>query len=195
MLAQAANTDPVAAVEIIRAATPVVSALIALSGVLAGLRHSGRRDDARMKQERELKDRELEATRSERLRDERIRAYTHFITATATTRLDQSHYDEEMVRASESVSEVQLLGGSEELQEAAFDLYENYQRVAEKGAELHNAGKDPDQDDDYQNSMAVAEEAKTRFMYAAREELGIPLPTPRTGDPATSSDSEAGTNT
>lgn len=181
MVAQAGGTDPAALAEVIRAASPIAGALIALVGVLFSLRHTRKLEKYRMKHELET-----------RIRDERRRAYINFLAAASSASLEESNLSDEIVKTSESMAELQLLSGSEEVMKAAYDLYGLHSDVAEKGSRLRVAGKDPDQDAEYQNVLKAAEEAQGVFLNAARKELGIDL---RTTDLTTSTDSEAGPNT
>lgn len=195
MVAQAGSTDLVAGAEALRAASLIVGALLggllALVGVIFSTWHAGRRDDARMKHDRELKDMELEAAREDRLRDERKLAYAHLVAATSTVPIERILRNEGTRRAAESVTETQLVAGSEKVKRAAHALYRQHEKTVEMGVRLRGAGEDLYEDTDFQNSRDELEVAIFAFLDAAREELGIDL---RTTDLSTSTDSEAGPN-
>lgn len=174
--------DPATWAEVIRAASPILGALIALAGVIVSLRHSSRRDDARMKHERELKDKELEAVRDDRLREERKRIYAQLVATTSTIRMEESHRVEDIVRVSEALSEIELVSGSEEVKKAALALHDHHSVAVEMGAQERNAGKDPNQDTGFQNAVVAVKDAMSTFLDAAREELDVRPRTPHAGD-------------
>jgi hypothetical protein len=86
--------------DVFAAITPLLAALLAISGVLAtiyftNLRESYRQDQERLlaekrhEEERRLKEAELKAAQAARLRDERIAAYRKLLAATATASLSR----------------------------------------------------------------------------------------------------------
>ena len=182
MVAQAGSTDPGIVVEIIRAVSPIVAALIvafiSASGVNSSLRHAELSDANRMKHDRELKDMELEAAREDLLRDERKRAYAHLAAATSTIPIERTLLNEVTMRAAESMLETHLVAGSEKVKEAATALYEQHKKTVEVGLRLRSAGKDLDKDTDLRDSMEAKRTAMFVFIDAAREELGIARSTP-----------------
>lgn len=191
LVAQAGGIDYAGWAEVVRAASPIVGALIALIGVIASLRQNGRRDDARMEHDRELKKMELEAAREDRLRDERRLAYAHLIAAASTIKMEEAQMVEGIVKVSESTAETQLVAGSEKVKEGALKLYRQHENTLEMGVSLRIAGKNLDEDTDFQDSRDALRNAMFAFLEAAREDLGIES---RTTGPTTSTDSEADPN-
>lgn len=193
MVAQAGSTDLVAGAEALRAVSLIVGALLggllALVGAIFSSWQAGRRDDGRMKHDRELKDMELEAVREDRLRDERRLAYTRLAAATSTIAMERDLLNNNTMRVAESMSETQLVAGSEKVKEAAFNLYRQHDKTVEMGVRLRGAVKDLDEDTDFRDSRDELEVAMFAFLDAAREELRIPPSTPLDGTPGTSTDS------
>lgn len=193
MVAQAGSTDLVAGAEALRAASLIVGAflggLLALAGVIFSTWQAGRREDARMKHDRELKDMELEAVREDRLHDERRLAYARLVAATSTVPMERTLRNEGTRRAAESVTETQLVAGSEKVKGAAYALYRQHEKTVEMGVRLRGAGKDLHEDTDFRDSRDELEVAMFAFLDAAREELRIPPSTPLDDTPDTSTDS------
>lgn len=194
IIAQAGSTDPAAWAEVIRAASLILAALLGgLIGLLSGVvsnRHAGRRDDARMKHDRELKDMELKAAREDRLRDERRLAYARLAAAASTIPMERTLLNESTMRVAESLSETQLVTGSEKVKQAAEALYRQHEKTVEMGLQLRNTGRNLDEDTSFQNSRDAVEITMFAFLDAAREELGIAPSTPLDDTPDTSTNSQ-----
>ncbi len=167
----------------------LIASLFTLIGVFINLKHSGQRDDARMKQDRELKDLELKAVGENRLRDERKLAYARLAAATSTIAMERDLLNNNTLKVSESMSETQLVAGSEKVKEAASNLYKQHEKTVEIGIQLRSNGQDFDENVDFQASREALEVTMFSFLEAAREELSID---PHTTDLITSTDSEAG---
>lgn len=95
---QQSPVDPVTVVDIISAASPILAALVAVSGVVATIVLTNRRE-----RERSLQDRKTQLQL--RLRDERISAYKKFLIATGGV----PETEEDMQKIVEAYTEVELV--------------------------------------------------------------------------------------
>ncbi len=129
MVAQAGGIDYAGWAEVVRAASPIAGALIALIGVIYSIRRNGRSDEARIDHERENKERELEAAKQSRLRDERIASYRKLLAATVHAPTEREH----MKQISLAYAEVELVAGSADLAHAAKGIWTRYGRVERLG--------------------------------------------------------------
>ncbi len=93
-----------------------------------------------------------------------------------------------ILKVSESISETQLVAGSEKVKEAASNLYRQHEETVETGIRLRNNGENLDENTNFQDSMEALEMTMSLFLKAAREELGID---PRITDLTTSTDGPA----
>jgi len=155
----------------ITAISLLLSPFIAISGVLATIFFTNRRERDRQYQERLLardrqeherllKEVELEAARATRLRDERIAAYRKLLAASTT-----AHVEREGIQALyEAYQEITLLAGSPELERAAARVWTAY------GQTQKEAGK---ASPDFSPALDDARIAREAFLKLAREELGI----------------------
>lgn len=168
VVAQAASSDPAAVAEIIRAASPILGALIALIGVIFSLRQNGRREDARMKNERENKEMELEAAHESRLRDERIASYRKLLAATVHAPTERKHSKQIAL----AYAEVELIAGSADMAHAAKGVWTRYGRVQNLGQRL---GRDPSEEKqrEWSKALTAAMDYRDSFLDLAKKELGI----------------------
>ena len=149
-------------------ASPVVSALIAVGGVLASILFTNKREKDRLEHERKTKQVELEAEHAARFRDERINAYRRLLAATTSAHVDR----EAAAELSEAYAEISLLAGSVELDRAAarvWVMYGKTQKVADK------TKKDPESASatDFAQALDKARVAKEKFLELARKELRV----------------------
>jgi hypothetical protein len=154
--------------DVFTAFAPLLGAVLAIGGVIATIIYTNRRERDRQEHERLLKDAELEAQKQSRFRDERIAAYRKLVTATTN-----AHTEREGVNALyEAYVEISLLGGTDESDRAASEVwvrYGNTQRIADV------MKRDPEQASaaDFSQALGRAEAARDRFLDLARKELGI----------------------
>jgi hypothetical protein len=67
------KVDPITSFDIVTVILPLLSAMLAVIGVLFSIYFANRREVHRQEHERLLKDAELAETRADRLRDERVK--------------------------------------------------------------------------------------------------------------------------
>ena len=91
------KADPTTWLGVFTAISPLLAALLAISGVIATIYFTNSRERGlardRQEHERLLKDAELEAAHAARLRDERIAAYRKLLVAAMTTLHPDSNTD------------------------------------------------------------------------------------------------------
>jgi hypothetical protein len=153
------RADPVTGLDFFSAASPVLSALVAIVGVLATLWFTNRWQQQRLEHERAV-----------RMRDERIAVYRKMLTASTTAHTDRDAVDE----LSAAYVEISLLASTDALDQAAAkvrDTYARTQRLYAKAAHKERVRRTPDSL--YAQDRKRAEAARDRFLALAREELGI----------------------
>lgn len=160
--------------------TAVLVALIGIGGTLGAqiifAIFTNRRENGRRTHERSLKQMELEDNRQERRRDERIQAYRNLAKITVT--IDPAE-PPKLGDLAEAYSEIELVWGSDRVQEATRQLYGTAFRARRKARETSLAGKDPTEDLDTKAVIEEAMECRTAFIELARKELGQQLPVPQ----------------
>lgn len=148
--------------------SPIISALIAVAGVIATILFTNKRERDRQAHERTLKEAEVKATQDTRLRDERIAAYRKLLTAATLAHVDR----DAVAELSKVYAEITLLAGSEKLDRAAARVWVAYghtQKVADR------MKKDSKQASaaDFAQALDKARIAKEKFLELARKELGV----------------------
>jgi hypothetical protein len=126
------KSDPTTWLDVFTAISPLLAALLAISGVLATIFFTSRRERGlardRQEHERLLKEAELEAAQAARLRDERIAAYRKLLVATTTSPVDITR--EEVFTILEACQEISLLYDSDKLNEAASKVWTTYRKAS-----------------------------------------------------------------
>lgn len=152
--------------DVISVASPILAALIAVSGVVITVVSNNHRERSRLEHEQEIKQAELDAEREARLRDERIAAYRKFLAATTTAHVDR----ENVAMISEACAEISLLARTPELASAAMKVWVGYgstQQIAAKAetdSESFSAA-------DFAQALTKARDATEEFLKLARQEL------------------------
>lgn len=156
---QQSPVDPVTVVDIISAASPILAALVAVSGVVATIVLTNHRE-----RERSLQDRKTQL----RLRDERISAYKKFLIATGGV----PETEEDMQKIIEAYTEVELVISTDYLAILG-------QRVWEKQGSLRASWNRYSKDKTEENRQAVldasseAMDYREDFLDLVRKELEI----------------------
>jgi hypothetical protein len=161
------KADPITWLDVFATVSPLLAALLAVSGVLGTIYFSNRRESDRQEHERLLKDAELEAAREvRRLRDERIAAYRKLLAATTT-----AHVDREGVAAlATAYAEISLLASTDEIDRAAAEVWVRYgtaQRISDKSKRGEDTGTD------FSQALNKAQTATDKFLTLARAELRV----------------------
>jgi hypothetical protein len=153
------RAEPTTWLDFFSAASPVLSALVAIGGVLATLWFTNRWQQQRLEHERAM-----------RLRDERIAVYRKLLTATTKAHPDREAVDE----LSAAYVEISLLASTDALDQAAAkvrDTYARAQRILAKAQNKERAMKNPASFE--RQRLKEAEAARDQFLKLARKELGI----------------------
>jgi len=150
----------------------ILVALIGIGGTLSAQIISNIFTNIRENKRREFdqnqKRMELENNRQEQRREERIQAYRNLAKITVTINPSEPYKVGDLA---EAYSEIDLVGGSNEVKEAAQQLYTAALEARKKAREATSAGKDPTKDQDTSAAIKAAMERRAAFIGLASEEL------------------------
>lgn len=128
--------------------------------------------------ERRLQEQQREHERGQWLLAERRRAYAHLASLSATVNKNEPY---ELKDLAEACSEIELLSDSGAVVASARDLYGAQFRARKKAREMAEAGRVPEEEEEFLRLYRDKDIHRDNFIENARYELGLDMRPGQTG--------------